>query len=113
MIRRRRRPAEIPFSLDSFLDVIANVVGIIIKLILVAWVGARSYHAICDLTDGADSSPSAAANLKPLAVEQELEHRRNELNQSQARLLEQLRQVTQLDEKTAQTKQELTALGQQ
>src|SRR4029450_7905133 len=40
-----RRPREIAFSLDSFLDVVANVIGIIIRLILVAWVGARSYTA--------------------------------------------------------------------
>lgn len=40
MIRRRRPPREVPFSLDCFLDVITNVVGIIIRLILVAWVGA-------------------------------------------------------------------------
>ena len=45
MIRRRRSQREIPFSFDSFLDVVANVVGIILRLILVAWVGARSYHA--------------------------------------------------------------------
>ena len=44
MIRRRRPQREIPFSFDSFLDVVANVVGIILRLILVAWVGARSYH---------------------------------------------------------------------
>ena len=44
MIRRRRTQREIPFSFDSFLDVVANVVGIILRLILVAWVGARSYH---------------------------------------------------------------------
>ena len=43
-MRRRRRPdKEIHFSFDSFLDVVANVVGIIIKLILVAWVGSRTY----------------------------------------------------------------------
>jgi hypothetical protein len=46
MSRRRRPHREIPFSFDSFLDVVANVVGIIIRLILVAWVGARSYKAI-------------------------------------------------------------------
>ena len=40
MLRRRRRSREIPFSFDSFLDVVANVVGIIIRLILVVWVGA-------------------------------------------------------------------------
>src|ERR1700730_411379 len=46
MIRRRRRVREIPFSFDSFLDVVANVVGIIIRLILVVWVGARSYSSV-------------------------------------------------------------------
>ena len=34
------------FSFDSFLDVVANVVGIIIRLILVVWVGARSYDSL-------------------------------------------------------------------
>jgi len=46
MRRRRRIPREIEFSFDSFLDVVANVVGTIIRLILVAWVGARSYKAV-------------------------------------------------------------------
>lgn len=46
MRRRRRRGAqEIAFSFDSFLDVVANVVGIILRLILVAWAGARTYQA--------------------------------------------------------------------
>ena len=40
MFRRRRPVREIAFSFDSFLDVVANVVGIILRLILVAWVGA-------------------------------------------------------------------------
>jgi len=46
MIRRQRKVREIEFSFDSFLDVVANVVGIILRLILVAWVGARSYKAV-------------------------------------------------------------------
>ncbi len=46
MIRRRRRVREIPFSFDSFLDIVANVVGVIIRLILVVWVGARSYSSL-------------------------------------------------------------------
>src|SRR5437763_6676830 len=46
MIRRRRRVREIPFSFDSFLDIVANVVGIIIRLILIVWVGARSYTSV-------------------------------------------------------------------
>lgn len=44
MYRRRRKPPQAEqFSFDSFLDVVANVVGIILRLILVAWAGARSY----------------------------------------------------------------------
>ena len=43
MYRRRRQKREIPFSFDSFLDVVANVVGIIIRLILITWVGSKSY----------------------------------------------------------------------
>jgi hypothetical protein len=44
-MRRRRATKEIAFSFDSFLDLVANVVGIILRLILVAWVGARTYKA--------------------------------------------------------------------
>ena len=44
MSRRRRRERPESFSFDSFLDVVANVCGIIIKLILVAWAGARMYQ---------------------------------------------------------------------
>lgn len=49
MIRRRRPQREIPFSFDSFLDVVANIVGIIIRLILVAWVGAQAYQVVVPL----------------------------------------------------------------
>ena len=51
MARRRRPHREIAFSFDSFLDVVANVVGIILRLILVAWVGGRSYKADMPKTD--------------------------------------------------------------
>ena len=46
-MHRRRRPKrdKIQFSFDSFLDVVANVNGIIIRLIIVAWVGARTYES--------------------------------------------------------------------
>jgi hypothetical protein len=46
MLRRRRSVREVEFSFDSFLDLVVNVVGIILRLILVAWMGARSYTAI-------------------------------------------------------------------
>ena len=48
MIRRRRPVREIPFNLDCFLDVITNVVGIIVRLILITWVGGRAYHAVME-----------------------------------------------------------------
>jgi hypothetical protein len=51
MARRRRLQREIAFSFDSFLDVVANVVGIILRLILVAWMGGRSYKAAMPTMD--------------------------------------------------------------
>jgi hypothetical protein len=95
MIRRRRRERDIPFSFDSFLDIVANVVGVIIRLILVAWVGARSYHTLLALQDPAGTEPPASAELR--AEEHppspELARQRAELARLQERLLEQLRQL--------------------
>jgi hypothetical protein len=51
MARRRRPKREIAFSFDSFLDVVANVVGIILRLILVAWIGGRAYKATLPTPD--------------------------------------------------------------
>jgi hypothetical protein len=63
-MRRRRRPQrEIAFSFDSFLDVVANVVGIILRLILVAWVGARTYKAVLPAPP---PSPPALTDPEPL-----------------------------------------------
>ena len=64
MFRRRRPEREIAFSFDSFLDVVANVVGIILRLILVAWVGARSYKAV--VPDFPTASTSVQGELTPL-----------------------------------------------
>src|SRR4051794_7171391 len=68
MYRRRRASREkILFSFDSFLDVVANVNGIIIRLILVAWVGARAYHATTTLPDETTAEPDAPiASAAPL-----------------------------------------------
>src|SRR5205807_6722755 len=67
MIRRRRPQREIAFSFDSFLDVVANVVGIVLRLILVAWVGARSYKAFVDVPPLPPvPAPIPAAALPPL-----------------------------------------------
>src|SRR5205807_7886942 len=96
MIRRRRHPREIPFSFDSFLDVVANVVGIIIRLILITWVGAKSYTGFVLPTP---PPPPTVAVLEeavtlpepedPLAPE--LERQKHEMALVQAQLLEQIR----------------------
>jgi hypothetical protein len=80
MFRRRRPKREIPFSFDSFLDVVANVVGIIIRLILVAWVGARSYKAIVPPpppTPAALAEPAALPEPTDPRLEQIRKRRRN------------------------------------
>src|SRR5690348_3795661 len=113
MIRRRRKTREIEFSFDSFLDVVANVVGIILRLILVAWVGARSYKAVAPST----SSPPALTKEEiaelpdpqdPLAPE--LERQRRELAEAQSHLLEQLKEWQKLRQDSTLTAEELARL---
>jgi len=94
MIRRRRPTREIPFSFDSFLDVVANVVGIILRLILVTWVGARAYHGMQMAV-----APAVPAIEEPITLPEpqerltpELERQRRALAESQAKLLAELRQ---------------------
>lgn len=95
MIRRRRRVREIPFSFDSFLDIVANVVGIIIRLILIVWVGARSYTslqtAIQPSPRPAPSRPAIDEINDPLKGE--LAKHSRELAQAQERLLAELRRL--------------------
>src|SRR5438874_1496023 len=104
MYRRARRTREIPFSFDSFLDVVANVVGIIIRLILVVWVGARSYSSVQHLArtaaPSAERPASVSAPLPELRdpLQEELARHRQALDEAQARLLEQLRQLQQVED---------------
>src|SRR5262245_54871140 len=58
--RRRRQKGEIAFSFESFLDVVANVVGIIIRLILVAWIAGRAYKAVAPLPPPLPPPPALA-----------------------------------------------------
>src|ERR1700722_12080174 len=97
MIRRRRPPREIAFSFDSFLDVVANVVGIILRLILVAWVGARAYKGPPPPPPTPTVTNEEALVIAPLPeptdpLAAELERQRRELVVAQAALLEQLKQ---------------------
>src|SRR5436309_10789196 len=112
MIRRRRPPREIAFSFDSFLDVVANVVGIIIRLILVAWVGARSYNSVQEILKQrhAVAAASLPADLPADPLELELARDRQHLAEAQARLLEQLRQLGEIKSNHRQTQTQLTSL---
>ena len=73
MYRRRRPTREIAFSFDSFLDMVANVVGVIIRLILVVWVGARSYTGLVNPPPEdpptAETSADDASDLVALPAE--------------------------------------------
>jgi len=114
MIRRRRPVREPVFSFDSFLDLVTNVVGVIIRLILVTWVGARAYHAAMEDLPPAPVTPSEepaeiATAFDPLQAE--LARQRAELDRAQERLLEQLRQVEWLKEDRAQTERQLADLS--
>ncbi len=112
MIRRRRRVREIPFSFDSFLDIVANVVGIIIRLILIVWVGARSYNSIQSIVNAAPAKAESASKAREPAepLQQELAEHRAELAKAQERLLAHLRQVEQSRERQRQTEGALTSL---
>jgi hypothetical protein len=112
MFRRRRPNREIAFSFDSFLDVVANVVGIILRLILVAWVGARSYTAFVPPPPVEESAIEAADLPEPAdPLSPELERQRQELARSQALLLEQLRAFEKAREARTGAARELDDLG--
>jgi hypothetical protein len=113
MFRRRRRVREIPFSFDSFLDIVANVVGVIIRLILVVWVGARSYSSVPSLGATRARATDAGQEKKELAdpLEQDLMAHCRQLALAQQRLLEQLRQWQTFQQTSSQPEAAWTALG--
>jgi hypothetical protein len=110
-MNRRRSSREIDFSFDSFLDVVANVVGIIIRLILVVWVGARSYTSLHPLPAPAPAVSSPSQEQLPQdSLQAELAEHRRALAEARARLLEQLRQVQQLEQTQQTAAADLTGL---
>jgi hypothetical protein len=95
MIRRRRPQREIAFSFDSFLDVVANVVGIILRLIIVAWFGAQACKHL-PLAPPPTVVDDAGAEVAegpepPDPLQAELERMKREAAAAQAELLDQLR----------------------
>lgn len=114
MYRRRRRTREIPFSFDSFLDVVANVVGIIIRLILVAWVGARSYQSLAVAPTRAPATATAVSTAEPVdPLQEELTRHRRELAEAQEALLRQLRNVDAARTETRSLEAQLGAMDEQ
>src|SRR4051812_25330085 len=85
--RRRPRDREIAFSFDSFLDLVANVVGVILRLILVAWVGARTYTGIFQPPESRDE-PETAEVAAPTPAEPKLstDTEKNALDQAKKQL---------------------------
>jgi len=111
MYRRRRIQRDIAFSFDSFLDLVANVVGIIIRLILVVWVGARSYGGMMPLPSPPAAPPEAIQAADPKdPLEDELERSRRELAEAQALLLAELRALTDSQDKVKETDRSLHGL---
>jgi len=112
MMRRRRRVREIAFSFDSFLDIVANVVGVIIRLILVVWVGARSYSSIEKLAreKPPKAAPAITTEVAGDPLQQEIERHRRELADAQKRLLAQLRELKLAQHDDGTIKTELNAL---
>jgi len=95
-MRRRRRPKkDIEFSFDSFLDVVANVVGIILRLILVAWAGAKAYKGPPPPPPPPLPALESLADLptKKDPLEDDLSHQQQLLLQAQAQLLEHMKKA--------------------
>jgi hypothetical protein len=103
MIRRRRTQREIPFSFDSFLDVVANVVGIILRLILVAWVGGRSYHPTVTAAPPSivqeETADATETPLPPDPLADNLDRHRRELTADRDRLADQVHQADEAKER--------------
>jgi hypothetical protein len=112
---RRRRPLKdesIQFSFDSFLDLVTNVVGIIIRLILVTWVGARSYHASMQWLD-IEPPPRETKELRisDNPLHERIEQSKSELDEAKTRLLAQLKDLDAADDKVRDVKGQLIVIG--
>jgi hypothetical protein len=110
MIRRRRPQREIAFSFDSFLDLVANVVGIIIRLILIVWVGACSYGTLHPADTSAPEPAAVTVSEPEDPLQDELSKSRRELAEAQAQLMAQMRQLQQFQLETDEARRELEGL---
>ena len=110
---RRRRPLKneaIHFSFDSFLDLVTNVVGIIIRLILVTWAGARSYHASMQWLEVEPVAPTPAAKITDDPLHHRVEQSQRDLDEAKTRLLAQLQDLEKIEAKAQFTEAQLVSL---
>jgi hypothetical protein len=113
---RRRRPLKseaIQFSFDSFLDLVTNVVGIIIRLILVTWVGARSYHASMqwlEVETTAPPAPTPAVKITDDPLHHRIELSKRDLDDAKTLLLSKLKKLSEVEKTTKVTDEELAKL---
>src|SRR5207249_1031340 len=110
---RRRRPLKneaIHFSFDSFLDLVTNVVGIIIRLILVTWVGARSYHASMQWLEVEPAALTPAPKITDDPLHDRIEQSKRDLDEAKTRLLAQLNDLEAIEQTTPVTDEQLAQL---
>jgi hypothetical protein len=96
--RRRASSGEVHFSFDSFLDLVANVIGIIIRLILVAWVGARTYQGAVEFTSEETAAIQKDHKAPHDSLEQQLARTKDDLEQARASLYEKLKLLGKIEE---------------
>src|SRR5262249_6239392 len=87
-----------------------NVVGIIIRLILVSWVGARAYHASMQWLAVEPAAPLAAPKAVDDPVHHRIEQSQRDLDDAKTLLLAKLKELDTIDAKAHATEAELAAL---
>lgn len=110
---RRKRPLKneaIHFSFDSFLDLVTNVVGIIIRLILVTWVGARSYHTTMQWLEVEPVAPAPAPRITDDPLHERIEQSKRDLDEAKTRLLAQMKDLETSEQEARHTQTQLAAL---
>jgi hypothetical protein len=116
MYRRRPRPRrEVAFSFDSFLDLVTNVVGIIIRFILIAWVGARAYGTLIHRAT-VEETPAPALSVPQPADDPlfpQLAKLRTDLERAKRHLLDHLKELDLASEQQEQTGRELAEVARE